>query len=135
LNWNVFSIVCYRCISADVPDSFLIGSGTYKMCTVQKSSLPQCDLTKGGVLSLNNLRSTRANHTYNLRNILLPTRFVGKCDPNGGDTHALLKHFQSINPCSNKHNTIRYVFLNTNYFNIRVKRPYLYIVHTFDNAR
>ncbi|XP_025421974.1 CDK5 and ABL1 enzyme substrate 2 isoform X2 [Sipha flava] len=36
-----------RCISADVPDSLVIGSGTYKMCTVQPaSSPPKTDLTK-----------------------------------------------------------------------------------------
>jgi hypothetical protein len=40
--------ICYRCISADVPDSLVIGSGTYKMCTVQPaSSPPKTDLTKG----------------------------------------------------------------------------------------
>jgi len=36
-----------RCISADVPDNVPIGSGTYKMCTVQPtSSPPKGDLTK-----------------------------------------------------------------------------------------
>ncbi|CAH1731831.1 CDK5 and ABL1 enzyme substrate 2 [Aphis gossypii] len=36
-----------RCISADVPDNVAIGSGTYKMCTVQPaSSSPKGDLTK-----------------------------------------------------------------------------------------
>jgi len=37
-----------RCISADVPENVAIGSGTYKMCTVQPaSSPPKDDLTKG----------------------------------------------------------------------------------------
>ncbi|XP_025198048.1 CDK5 and ABL1 enzyme substrate 2 [Melanaphis sacchari] len=36
-----------RCISADVPENAVIGSGTYKMCTVQPSSSPpQSDLIK-----------------------------------------------------------------------------------------
>ncbi|CAI6356129.1 unnamed protein product [Macrosiphum euphorbiae] len=36
-----------RCISADVPENVAIGSGTYKMCTVQPaSSPPKGDLTK-----------------------------------------------------------------------------------------
>lgn len=43
-----FSTICYRCISADVPDSLVIGPGTYKMCTVQPAaSPPKTDLTKG----------------------------------------------------------------------------------------
>ncbi|XP_060859309.1 CDK5 and ABL1 enzyme substrate 1 isoform X3 [Metopolophium dirhodum] len=36
-----------RCISADVPENVAVGSGTYKMCTVQPaSSPPKGDLTK-----------------------------------------------------------------------------------------
>ncbi|XP_050425976.1 CDK5 and ABL1 enzyme substrate 2 [Adelges cooleyi] len=36
-----------RCISADVPDNNIIGSGTFKMCTVQvPSSSPKSDSTK-----------------------------------------------------------------------------------------
>jgi len=52
-NYSFFSFYLYiifflRCISADVPENVAIGSGTYKMCTVQPaSSPPKGDSTKG----------------------------------------------------------------------------------------
>lgn len=47
----VLSFICFRCMSADVPDSFAVASGTYKMCTVQ-SSPPKNDPAKGSSLKL-----------------------------------------------------------------------------------
>lgn len=46
-----FSIIYYRCISADVPDNLAIGTGTYKMFTMQPSSSPpKTDLVKGNFM-------------------------------------------------------------------------------------